>query len=181
MSILGLKRGTVKVIPHQKEWQKNALDTIEIFKRLLGDTAIDIKHIGSTSILTIHSKPIIDIVIGVSDLNNIKPCIELLKKNNIIFRGEDVENQLLFIMGNLEEDINTHHIHIVIYNEKNWIDYINFRDYLNNFEDKALIYDNLKQKLSKEFPYNRKIYTEKKNEFINEILKEANEWKLNLK
>ena len=177
MSVLGLKRGTVKLIPHQKEWETNALNTIELLKRILGDIAIDIQHIGSTSISTIHAKPIIDIVIGVIDLNNIKSYIEILNKNNIIFRGEDVTNQLLFIMGDTSKDINTHHIHVVKWNEESWINYINFRDYLNAFKDKAFIYDNYKQKLAIEFPNNRKNYTEKKNELINRILKEAKEWK----
>ena len=46
----GLARGTVKLVPHQREWDKNAALTIKTLKYLLGDAAIDIQHIGSTAI-----------------------------------------------------------------------------------------------------------------------------------
>lgn len=49
---LGLKRGTVKLLPHQEQWDKTAKDTILILKALLGGVAINIQHIGSTSIPT---------------------------------------------------------------------------------------------------------------------------------
>ena len=48
--MIGLKKGTVKLVPHQKEWNENAESIIKLLKQLLGDTALDIQHIGSTSI-----------------------------------------------------------------------------------------------------------------------------------
>ena len=46
----GLKRGTVKLIPHQEEWDQNAKEMIGILFELLNDAAIDIQHVGSTAI-----------------------------------------------------------------------------------------------------------------------------------
>ena len=76
--MIGLKRGTVRLTVHQDEWIDEAENTIKELKKLLGDTAIDIQHIGSTAIPSIHAKPIIDIVIGVRELNDIQPYIEIL-------------------------------------------------------------------------------------------------------
>ena len=53
--MIGLKRGTVELISHQEEWDKNARNIIGILKQLLGNTAVDIQHIGSSSISTISS------------------------------------------------------------------------------------------------------------------------------
>lgn len=64
---LGLKRGTVQLEPHDKQWDEVAIQTIKILKSILGADAIDIQHIGSTAIPAIKVKPIIDIVIGVTD------------------------------------------------------------------------------------------------------------------
>lgn len=64
MKELGVKRGTVKLIAHQDEWHKEADRTIKELKHLFGNTAIDIQHIGSTAIPSIHAKPIIDIAVG---------------------------------------------------------------------------------------------------------------------
>lgn len=68
---LGLKRGTVQLEPHDKQWDEIAVQTIKILKAILGDDVIDIQHIGSTVIPAIKAKPIIDIVVGVTDFDRI--------------------------------------------------------------------------------------------------------------
>ena len=60
---LGLKRGTVKREPHDKQGNEIAVQTIKTLKSILGDDAVDIQHIGSTAISVIKAKPIIDIVL----------------------------------------------------------------------------------------------------------------------
>ncbi len=94
--------------PHQEEWTQNAKRTIQALKRLLEPVAVDIQHIGSTAIPSIHAKPIIDLVVGVRNLGDILPYVELLKQHDIVFRGEDVAGQLLFVMGDFEKDTRTH-------------------------------------------------------------------------
>ena len=46
----GLKRGTVKLYDHKKEWDAEALSTIERLKKILGDSAKDIQHVGITAV-----------------------------------------------------------------------------------------------------------------------------------
>ena len=62
-----MKRGTVYLEPHQSEWERSAEETIRTLKNILGSVAVDIQHIGSTSIKTISAKPIIDIAVAVND------------------------------------------------------------------------------------------------------------------
>ncbi len=171
--MIGLKRGSVKLISHQEEWNKNAEKVILKLKQLLGDAAVDIQHVGSTAIASIYAKPIIDIVIGVRDLNDVVSYVELLKQHDFVFRGEDVEGQLLFVMGDFEKDTRTHHIHVVKWNGEEWNNYINFRDYLNCCPDKAMLYDACKKKLASQFPDDRRSYTAGKQELIECLLKEA--------
>ena len=52
--MIGLKRGTVRLIDHQDEWIYEAENTIGELKKLMGTAAIDIRHIGSTAISSIH-------------------------------------------------------------------------------------------------------------------------------
>ena len=89
--MIGLKRNTVKLEMHQSEWDVKAAETIAMLKEILGPVAVDIQHIGSTSIQTIHAKPILDLVIGVNNLEDIKACIPAIVytgKNDIRFKGE---------------------------------------------------------------------------------------------
>ena len=172
-----LTRGSVKLVPHQEEWDKNAVQTIKTLKRLLNNVAIDIQHIGSTAIPSIHAKPIIDIVVGVFNLRDVMPYVERLKHSGIIFRGEDVSGQILFVMGDFEKDMRTHHIHVVKWDSCQWKNYINFRDYLNAFPEKAAIYDDCKKKLAEQFPNDRKSYTAGKQELVECFLQEAKAWR----
>lgn len=173
--MIGLKRGTVALFPHQKEWSENAKNAVRLLKQLLGDIAIDIQHVGSTAIFSIHAKPIIDIAVAVEDLNDMISYVDTLKHNNIIFRGEVVAGEVLFVMG--DNDIRTHHIHIVKWKGTEWNNYINFRDYLNAYPEKAMMYDSCKQKLATQFPNDRASYTAGKEEIIQHLLAEARIWR----
>ena len=125
--MIGLKRGSVKLISHQEEWDKNAENVILELKQLFGNAAVDIQHVGSTAIHSIYAKPIIDIVIGLRELNDISLYMQLLEEHSLIFRGEDVAGQMLFVMGDFEKDTRTHHIHAVKWNGTEWKNYINFQ------------------------------------------------------
>lgn len=175
--MIGLKRGTVELLPHQPLWKDVAAKTIMLLKSLLNNVAIDIQHVGSTSIDSIYAKPIIDIAVGVDSLDSIKPYIGSLAENGIIFRKEDIKEQLLFVIGDFEKDTRTHHIHVVEWNGTAWNNYINFRDYLNAFPEYAKEYEDLKKKLLLEFADDRGNYTAGKHELIEKILKQAYLWK----
>lgn len=167
---LGLKRGIVQLEPHDKQWDEAAIQTIKKLKSILGDDAIDIQHIGSTAISVIKAKPIIDIVVGVTDFERIKLHNEQLENEGIFYRGSDVEHQVLYVMGDMEKDIRTHHIHVVKWNGTEWKNYIHFRDYLNANENMALQYQKLKEELESKYADDRIAYTNGKQDMIDIIL-----------
>lgn len=176
--MLGLKRGTVELFPHETDWETEAGNTIKKLKSILSDVIIDIQHIGSTSIKTIKAKPIIDIAVGVRNFEAVMAYKCELESNGYYYRNSSVKNQLLFACGSYYDgtgDIQTHFIHFVIYNSEEWNDYINFRDFMNNNYNSAKKYELLKEKLAAEAPFDigREKYTAGKNDFINNILKIA--------
>ena len=139
----------------------------------LNNDIVDTQHIGSTSIKSICAKPIIDIVVGVKNFKDILKHNDELSKLGIIYRRQDNPNQQLYVCGDLQNNIQTHFIHVVIFNSKEWNDYINMRDYLNANEEKAKEYSDLKIKLANEYPNDRIAYTNGKSKLIEEILKSA--------
>lgn len=174
---LGLKRGTVALKPHSAEWEQDAKETINILKNILGSDAVDVQHVGSTAIKGIFAKPIIDIAVGVRDFEDVLRHEEALRDAGIIFRGEDVAEQLLFVIGDFEKDTRTHHIHVVKWNEQQWRNYLSFRDYLNTNPLVAEKYSKLKEKLAAVYSDNREAYTEGKQQRIDEILAQAAKWR----
>lgn len=167
---LGLNRGTVQLEPRAERWDGLVVQTLKILKSILDNDAIDIQHIGSTAIPAIKAKPIIDIVVGVNDFDKVMLHNEQLRQVGIFYRGSDVERQLLYVMGDMENDTRTHHIHIVKWNGTEWKNYIHFRDYLNDNENMALQYQKVKEELESKYADNRVAYTHGKQDMIDIIL-----------
>ena len=173
--MLGLKRETVALFPHSVEWEITAQKCIEHLKAILGAVAIDIQHIGSTSITGIKAKPIIDIVVGVRSFESVEPFVQNLEGNGFIFRIREVGNWL-FACGDFEKDTRTHHIHFVIYGGTEWNDYIHFRDYLNAFSEKALLYEAEKISLAGLYSTDRNAYCEEKGRVVQILFQEADDY-----
>lgn len=172
---IGLKRGTVELAEWDEGFAVSAREIIRTLKNILKDDAVDIQHIGSTSIRGIKAKPIIDIVVGVRDFNDMSKYNAELEEAGIYYRKQDVPDQQLYVVG--EGEYRTHHIHTVIYGSSGWNNYINFRDYLNQRPEIAFQYSQLKEDLVKEFATDRGAYTKAKQEMIDDILKKAEIWR----
>lgn len=95
---------------------------------------------------------------------------EQLRQVGIFYRGSDVERQFLYVMGDMENDTRTHHIHIVKWNGTEWKNYIHFRDYLNDNENMALQYQKVKEELESKYADDRVAYTNGKQDMIDLIL-----------
>lgn len=174
---VGLKIGTVAVEPHKIDWEISAQKIIGILKEVLKEDIIDAQHIGSTSIKSICAKPIVDIVVGVSSFDKIMQHNEVLMEKGIIYRREDHPGQHLYVCGDLANSIQTHYIHVVIWRQAAWNNYINMRDYLNTHEDRAKEYAELKEHLATIYPEDRIAYTNGKCALIEDILRCAEEWR----
>ena len=174
---IGLVKGTVSLEPHNSQWEILAKEIIEKLKNILGNDMVAAEHIGSTSIRKIYAKPIIDIAVGVTDFEKIMKHNDELQEVGIIYRRQDHPGQHLYICGDLENNIHTHYIHVVIWGESAWNNYINMRDYLNANDEKAMVYSKLKVQLAEEYSDDRIAYTEGKHELIEKILEEARAWR----
>ncbi|MBO7405846.1 MAG: GrpB family protein [Clostridia bacterium] len=171
--MLGLKRGTVVLCPHEEAWERIAAETIAMLRPLFGETASAIEHVGSTSIRGIRAKPILDLAVAARDMEAVKTRIPILEAAGVIFRGEDHPGEYLFVMGDFDADTRTHHIHVCPEGGEDWRRYLLFRDYLNANPDRAADYDRLKGALAEQYADDRGSYTAGKADFIAEILEEA--------
>lgn len=175
--MIGLKRGTVRLCQHEKEWETAAQETIQRLRVLFGEIALDIQHVGSTSIKTIKAKPIIDIAVAVNDFPEVLAIVDSLENAGFHYRPESPPcGQLLFACGSFYDgrgDMQTHFIHVVRSDSREWRDYINFRDYMNTFPEKAREYEELKMSLAARFPEDRQKYVDGKAGFIGFALRKA--------
>lgn len=182
--MLGLNRGTIALFDHQQEWEDNATQTIEKLKNIFKNVAIDIQHVGSTSIVGIKAKPIIDIAVAVRDFDDVMALSPELESKGFIFRGwEGKERQPVFqcgeyISGEKDMRLLTHYIHIVKSDSQQWHNYINFRDYMNTCSTAAHEYETLKLSLAEENRVDGDLhkYHMGKLDFITKMIQIANLW-----
>lgn len=170
--MLGLKRKTVKLFLYTPEWTKSFKKEKKGLQNILGDVAVDIQHFGSTAIPSLPAKPIIDILIAVSNLKNIDEFMTPLKKLGYEYRRDAGVPGRLFFAKRSKTKI-THHLHFVKINSRSWKDNLLFRDYLQKHKKVTNEYANLKRELEKKFSSDRESYLLGKEKFIKKVIKEA--------
>ena len=170
---LGLKNNEVRLVEYSPKWK----DEFERSKNLILDhTHIPenrIEHIGSTSIIGMSAKPIIDIVIGVDDLKKVdKTLFKELEKAGFFRLKVNRPNEIVLAKF-LDESykVKTHFIHLVEYEKDLWHNLIFFRDYLNSNKEAREKYLDIKKKYVSKSSTGIIDYTNYKENFVKEIYK----------
>ncbi|GLB61812.1 MULTISPECIES: GrpB family protein [Bacillaceae] len=155
-------------------WSKQYENEKFKLKEILSEKVISIEHIGSTSIEGLVAKPILDIAIGVNDLEVVNEFIEPLKQigYEFVYHKEFPERRF-FRKGKWRAG--THHLHFYQFEGEHWNNQILFRDYLRNNPDVMREYHQLKIDLARNYRFDRVAYTENKAPFIKKVLQKAKE------
>ena len=183
--VIGLRKGNVLLCDHNPQWEDIAKQTIHKLHDILGDSAIDIQHIGSTAAKNIQAKPVIDIIVGVRDFADIDKFSPALEKNGFFFMGyEGKERQPVYQCGEYDIALKemtflTHYIHIVKFGSRQWNDYISMRDYLNAHPDDAKTYEKIKLESSRKNGESLRNYHSDKEMIVGLLIERANGWKRN--
>lgn len=168
--MIGLKRGTVKLMRYNPKWRLIALRDINTLKKALGKIALDIQHIGSTAIPGMNAKPIIDINVAIKALKSTKDLIEPLKKLGYRYHGGEPKKKLFIKESNGKV---TRHLHILELDSRIWNNDLLFRDFLHKNKKEAQRYAELKGKFAERFYDDRESYSDAKNSFIETIIIKA--------
>jgi GrpB-like predicted nucleotidyltransferase (UPF0157 family) len=137
-----------------------------------------IVHFGSTAVSGLAAKPIVDILVEVTSLEETKlriaPILEA-KGYDYFWRpswGDDTPPFYAWFIKRDKYGKRTHHIHMVEAWFEHW-DGLLFRDYLIEHQEVALEYSNLKKNLSDAHHSDRVAYTQAKSEFIKTVTEAA--------
>lgn len=167
--MLGLRRGTVKLVPYTAAWARLFAAEQARIKSVLGATAFDVQHVGSTAVAGLAAKPIIDIAIAVKDSTVAPTCVAPLAQLGYEYLGDrQGTGEHFFAKG--DDSQRTHYLHVVAHDSQQWADYLRFRDRLR--ADSALRdeYARLKHELAAAHAADRARYTQQKAAFIQRVL-----------
>jgi len=157
---------------YNSNWSKQFEEEKVKLKEILAEKVISIEHIGSTSVEGLGAKPILDIAIGVNDLEVVSEFIDPLKQIGYAFvYHKEFPERHFFRKGKWRAG--THHLHFYQFEGEHWNNQILFRNYLRNNPDVLKEYHQLKVDLAEKFRFDRVFYTENKSPFIQKVLQKA--------
>jgi GrpB-like predicted nucleotidyltransferase (UPF0157 family) len=141
----------------------------------IGHLGVVIEHIGSTAVIGLGAKPIVDIMVGLNCLSDAQLCFEPL--GNLGYRYQPEHEVTLperRFFGKGEPPGEQHyHLHMVEKGGEFWKRHLAFRDYLRTHPETSRQYCELKKKLASEYGSDREGYTEAKTAFIESVVANA--------
>lgn len=184
----------VSLSEYDPKWPQKYLIEKEMLQSKLGFLKPMIEHIGSTSIIGLSAKPIIDIMIGVRKESQLEKVVDALSQPPYVYVSiydKQLPFRRFFIVvkevyaelyprvlttENFMEIPHQHriaHIHTVPLDSQWWEEHLLFRDFLIQSKEHLLEYESLKKKLSKKEWTNGNEYADAKAKFIQSVLKEG--------
>lgn len=167
--MLGLPRGTVRLIPYTPEWATIFQTERARLQHALGADALDIQHIGSTAVAGLAAKPILDLGIAVAAESVVVVCVPRLTALGYTYHGYRGSGQGHFFDRG-PEGRPTQYLHMLLIDDPGWRNYLQFRDYLRTHPAARDAYMQLKQELAAEYAADRAAYSAAKSTFVHNIL-----------
>lgn len=174
-------REEVAIAPYDPAWPEAfRQEKAHLLSCLPGDLIRRVEHFGSTAVPGLAAKPVVDVLVEVTDLEatkvRIAPVLEA-QGYEYFWRpthGDDGPPfYAWFIKRNPRTGVRTHHIHMVESHFGEHWDRLLFRDYLIEHPQVAREYEALKLRVASDSPRDRVAYTRGKTEFITRVTEEA--------
>ena len=172
--MIGLKRGEIRLEPHNPEWAKLYEQERARIAAALGPHVLDLQHVGSTAIPGISAKPILDIAAAVVSFETAAVTIAPLEALGYEYRGEHgIPRRHYFVLRSPDGEATLVHLHMFEIESARWESHLLFRDYLRAHPEEAQAYQALKERLMVRHHADRAAYTDGKTAFVTRILGQA--------
>ena len=135
----------------------------------LGQLAIGIEHVGSTSVEGLSAKPIIDIDVVIEDYTVLEEVVSAL--GAIGYRHErnlGIPGREAFKYDG-KDHLRKHHLYVCPADSPELKRHVSFRDYLRTHSDAVREYSHIKEEGAKRYPNDIERYIEHKSPFIETI------------
>ena len=164
------------IAPYDQDWPRQFDAEAETLGVTLGSLAVRIEHVGSTSIVGLAAKPIIDIQISVASLERLEAFASPLASVGYV-HVPDPDPGFECAYPHFRKPavgVATRHVHLCVSGSEMERRHLAFRDYLRDHVDTAEQYASLKRDLAKANGLNsseaRLRYTVAKGPFIESVI-----------
>ena len=159
----------VIVEKYDEAWAQDFRQIEQELKEALGDLALRIEHVGSTSVKGLSAKPIIDIDIVIPDYSRFDAVVAALETIGYIHEGDlGIPGREAFKYSG-KEHLRRHHLYVCTETSEELKRHLAFRDYLRSHPEAVREYSRVKEEGAALFPEDIDKYIEYKSPCIEKI------------
>ena len=163
----------IRIVAYDARWPA-AFDAWRArVEQVLGDIALRIEHVGSTSVPGLDAKPIVDIQVSVADMAAEPLYVEPLATLGVQLRSRDDLHRYFRPFPGRPRDV---HVHVCDRGSAWERDHLLFRDYLRSSPGARLRYAAAKREAAALWSDDGIAYTDAKSSVILDLQDEAEQW-----
>ena len=159
-----IRHNHIVIAEYDQAWIDSFQREVICLQRLMGDLLVQAHHIGSTSVPGLAAKPVVDLLLEVTDVKKLDDLQATSISHGYQFWGEyGLVGRRYLTKGT---DPRTHNIHSYTSGDSALHRHLAFRDYLRAHPDVAADYVSLKRRLAAECNHDIDKYCDGKDAFI---------------
>lgn len=164
--------GKIEIVDYDPEWPRLFEREAARIRAALGDDALRIEHVGSTSVPGLAAKPRIDILLVVGDSADEATYVPALEAAGYVLRIREPEWYEHRVFKGPDTDVN---LHVFTAGCPEIERMLGFRDHLRGHEADRRLYERSKRELAqRDWKYTQN-YADAKSAVVEEIIARANE------
>lgn len=164
----GMNRNKLCLLPNDPAWKEDFLAEKHRISAALQDRSVQIEHVGSTSIPSVHAKPNLDLAILCGE-RGIEPVAEALTSLGYDYRGLYAEASGYYYAVLDQNNVRLCQVHIYCEPNSDWHSKLVFRNILCKHLDLAQEYDAYKMGLA-ETKFDKSEYASIKTQWIDTFI-----------
>ena len=163
----------VIVLPYDSEWKSDFEKIKKEIAAAIGNLAIGIEHVGSTSVEGLSAKPCIDIDVIIKDYSVFDEVVAKLLGIGYIHEGDlGIKDREAFKYTD-KPHLRAHHLYVCVQHSEELRRHIAFRDFLRSNPEAVKKYSAVKEKAAELFPNDIDKYIEYKSPCIEELYRQC--------
>ena len=168
-----MKTRKVVVMPYDRAWKSAFEDIKAEIENALGDLAIAIEHVGSTSVEGMSAKPCIDLDVVIEDYSVFDKVVAKLATIGYIHEGDlGIKDREAFKYSD-KPRLMLHHLYVCPKNSAELRRHVAFRDYLRSDPEAVKKYSAVKEKAAEMFSDDIDGYIRYKSPCIEDLYKKC--------
>jgi GrpB-like predicted nucleotidyltransferase (UPF0157 family) len=167
----GREPRVVRIENYDPAWPARFRVLANRVREVLGDRALTVEHIGSTSVPGLAAKPIIDMLLTVSKVTDEAAYVPPLQSLGLGLRVREEDHRML---RPPQRDV---HLHVYEPDSPEVRDYLDFRDWLRVSAADRALYEQTKRRLAGRRWGDMNDYAVAKTETVHAILTRARAWR----